>query len=114
MTREQMIEALRGRVGTAAELAQRCDCDPRDSTFRRALRALVDDGGLFKSAGVYHPRVVASGAGAAVELGIQGGPRVRDGDRWVASAAALRRTEAFAVMSVRAAKSEHPIGAGHS
>lgn len=97
MTRNEMIEALRGRAGTPAELAERCDCEPQDSTFKRALKQLVDDRELFKSAGVYHPRTIASGAGAAVELGIHRGQA---------------RTEAFMRMGARAAKAAHPIGSG--
>lgn len=96
-----MIETLKGRAGTPAELALRCNTEPGDSTFRRALKQLVDDGELFASGAtrdrVYHPRSIASGAGAAVELGIHRGQA---------------RTEAFQRMSAVAAKSKFPIGSG--
>lgn len=109
MTREQMIATLEGRAGTAAELAQRCDCDPRDSTFRKALKALVDDRKLFKTGDVIHPRVIASGFGAAVELGIQGGPLRRVDGRPVTSELGQRRTEAFSRFRPR---SKYAIGSG--
>ena len=59
MTREEIIERLRGEGGTPAELAARVGLDAQGSSFKRALAAMVQAGELIAegstSARTYRP-----------------------------------------------------------
>lgn len=70
------VQALATRLstlcGTRFELASRLGREPGDSTFKRALAQASEDG-LRSTGKVFYPIPIASGFGAAVELGIHTG-----------------------------------------
>lgn len=55
MDQDQIRAALTGRAGTPQELAALVGQDPQNSTFKRALQGLVDDG-LLEAAGTTRDR----------------------------------------------------------
>lgn len=110
-SRKQIVGLLTGRAGTPAELAKAIGEDPRSRTFRRALSSMVEDK-IMRATGstsarryepTGKPQKIASGYGAALDMGIAG-PQGTPG--------ADARADAFARMGAHAAKTTGIIGAG--
>ena len=112
--KDELIDQLRRSAGgSPQDMAAVAGVEASDRSFRRALKDLIAEGALVAE-GTTKNRTYratgtekrASGFGAAVDLGIAGGPRLMQGDRSVPNHAAMRRTEAFARMSARHFSSE--------
>lgn len=86
---DAILTQLSNRIGTAAQLAAMTGREPADSSFKRALAQGVEQGVLFRSNGIYHPRLIAGGFGAAAELGIHEGTVRSDAFRSMSAVAGM-------------------------